>query len=191
MKYCKLYAIMLIIILLTGCSSNISITKVKKDLQSENLQTRIDALYVLKYIGPKPWVLIELCDALSDEDINIRILAAQVLNSMGEKAESTKLSLIGALKDKESAVRHAAVLAIGKVVRPSESVEIIMGVLDDDDPIVRCGACTALVEIGKEAIIALLRLENIANNDSYQNPRNLKYTVREYAKEAVRKIRGK
>jgi HEAT repeat protein len=123
-----------------------------------------------------------LIQALRDDDITVRYLAARTLGEI--KDERAVEVLIPALKDEGSIignhisyVRVKAAEALGKIGEPA--VELLIQALNDDDNNVRYLAAWALGEIrDKRAVESLNQLLN----DSDAN-------VRETAKESMKKIR--
>ena len=79
----------------------------------------------------------------------------KVKQALVEINEPSNPSLISALNNKKSNVRKAVVDILGKIKDPV-SVNHLVGILRDDDILVRMAAGNALVNIGKPAIPALI-----------------------------------
>ncbi len=89
--------------------------------------------------------------------------------------------LLAALKDKNKGVKWEAVVALGEI-KDTRAVEPLIAELKDENGLVQIEAVRALWNIGDARAIG--PLEELAQNDLYEE-------VRQAAKEALAKIRGK
>jgi HEAT repeat protein len=87
-----------------------------------------------------------LIAALSDEDADVRLVAAQRLRGHGPEAAKRARALIVALKDEHAGVRREAAESL-YWMGPGSGPALI-GALNDPNPRVRAGAALALGDVG-------------------------------------------
>lgn len=156
-----------------GCNDT---RKYLKDLESENVMARNDAIFHLGEQKEKRAVsmLIKLLE--SHQSKRIRLGALGALGKIGAGNSVDTIAVLLGEKDKE--MRIAACGALGKIKNPDAAGALIK-VLDDRN--VRLTAIWALGNIGgQEAVPALTKL--LDNDDKY---------VRYNASQSLKKIRNR
>ncbi len=89
------------------------------------------AAWALRDIGPK--AVPALSKALTHDDKNVRLHAAQTLGEMKSKAHESVDELVAALDDEEAAVRREAIAALAAMGPPDEAIGPIAKRLSDED----------------------------------------------------------
>ena len=105
-----------------------------------------------------------LLEALTDEAINVRRAAAETLGWLGDRTAVTPLVGV-TLYDGSRTVRLAAADALN-TLDPAGAMEMLEGVLDDEDPDTRLAAAEALGFLGNRT--AIRRLAHVAMYDDSQ-----------------------
>ena len=125
------------------------IRALRKDTEQH---VRAQIVRALARIGAEPATIIPpLLEVLAgDRDVNTRMYAADALGSLGEAAAPAVTGLVGALSDREPAVRRAAANALASA-RQAGSVSGLAAALKDPDDSVRDRAARALGAIGPDA----------------------------------------
>ena len=141
-----------------------------EQLSGEHFQLRgvDDARFILSRLGS--WVTEPLSRALHDEDVYVRVHAAQCLERMGPRANRAGPVLVEALADPSVAASAAA--ALGRVAYPSAE-PVLRRLLEDTgtDHELRVACAAALGRIGLSASIEAL--EGLANSSA---PADLRQT---------------
>lgn len=109
-----------------------------------------------------------LAAEVKDPNVNHRLQAIDVLESMGPAAAPAAPALVAALGDRDRFVRWAAARALGKMA-PAEAATAVPGLmrlLDDADSDVRRASVRALGQYGPRAQAAVPRLIPILNDSS-------------------------
>lgn len=89
-----------------------------------------------------------LVEALTDEDDEVRLLAAEVLGEMGDEAEEALPAMIRSLEDSDRIVRIAAVYAVVDFAKRSiAAIPILETWLDGDDEFSCVAAAAAIIRI--------------------------------------------
>jgi HEAT repeat protein len=112
-----------------------------------------DARFVLARLGP--WAADLLGEALSDEDLYVRVHAAQCLGRMGERAASARASLLTALNDPLLAPDAAE--ALGSIPGPGVGDALRARLGSGTDQELRASAVRALGRLGESSSIDPLR----------------------------------
>ena len=87
-------------------------------LQSPNVEVRINAINALKSMGPKAFLAVpDLIKALKDTDWRVRSGAAEALGEIGPEAKQAVPALIEALKDTNSFVRSRAAGGLNSIAQ--------------------------------------------------------------------------
>jgi HEAT repeat protein len=192
----------------TGCKRAAIERELNKALENKDALIRLDASDFLKQLGMDTEPTIPVLIALL-RDGELRARAVSLLGEVGPKAVP---SLVKALRDRNAAVKLAAIqaLRVSKAeareaipelilllgdpkLRPQasltlgsigkEAVPALLKALDnEDDDYIRVGAAMTLGHLGEDAEVAVPRLEILARMDP-----SLK--VRETAATAIRRIR--
>ena len=121
---------------------------------SEDARTRsfiIVALGALKHT--KAVALIE--QALDDEDGNVVFHAVVALANIGEPGRLDPTKLEALLESQDTAIVHAAILALGTHSPPSAEPKLV-GKLSDADKTIRYAAATALVAYKSESALTVI-----------------------------------
>lgn len=136
-----------------GCLSN-DTEKYIKDLKSENITVRKNALYYLGKKKEKSAVPMLIEFLKDDQPKEIKLSA---IDALGKICDSRSIDvLIGVLMEKDNDIRIAAVDALGKI-RDPKAVKPLINILNDRD--IKVIAIWALGNIGdKSAIPALTKL---------------------------------
>jgi HEAT repeat protein len=94
----------------------LEVWKLISDLSGEHFQLRgvDDSRFILSHLGA--WVTGPLCEALHDDDVYVRVHAAQCLARMGARASGAGPTLVSALSDPSLA--PAAAAALGEIAYP-------------------------------------------------------------------------
>ena len=189
LKFSAIFLFLLFLILVS-CSEHdyFDIHTIKQDLRNENWSIRIKAVNALDYIGPTDEVLDLLIETLGDNNVMVRMHVESVLAGMGPAAHKALPRLIEALADDDDSVRLTAVLALGNIGPAQEVVPPLIKMLDDKVFYVRSATVDALEKIGKEAVSALPKLKELANNDQYLDTKTGDYPVRKRAERAIESI---
>ena len=108
------------------------------------VEDAVDALTVIPYGH-----VTGLTKVLSDPDDELRLLAVEILYSIGQKAESALPALIRSLNDEDRIVRIAAVEPVANFGnKAAAAVPILEGWLDrDDDEFSRVTSAAATIQI--------------------------------------------
>ena len=115
--------------------------------EHHNLSVLSSALQVLSLSGID--VLEPLVECLNQEDVDLRIYAAQAL---GEQRDPRAIpALLRALEDDSSNVKYHAIEALG-VLSASEAVEALAAIVESDDFYLAFPALDALIRIGDTSI---------------------------------------
>ena len=118
------------------------------------------AAWALRDIGPK--AVPSLSKALTHENKNVRMRAAQTLGEMKADAAASTEALIKALEDEEASVRREAIAALAAMGPPDEAIGPIAKRLADEDERTAHRAGVALEKHPKETRGVL---EQIAKGD--------------------------
>lgn len=137
-----------------------------RDLKSDNVQTRIDAIHALGDNGePSLEVLQALSGQLKDKLPLVRAYAASALGRFGPAARPAVGALGALITDPDARVRRTAIRAIARIrPGPDVSVPLFVKALEDADPAVRTHVLTVLAQLGKPAVPALV--EALKNDKS-------------------------
>lgn len=158
-----------------GCFSD-DTEKYLKDLKSENIEVRNDAIYHLgenKEKGAVPMLIKLLND--NNEPREIRLNTIEALGKIGESNSIDALA--GVLRERDKEIRIAAVEALGKIKDP-RAIPSLIDALEDKD--IQLFVIWALGNIGDEsAIPALTSL--LDHEDKY---------IRYNAAQSLRRIGG-
>jgi serine/threonine-protein kinase len=92
-----------------------------------------------------------LCNLLKPSNRDGRLNAVSVLAELGPKARGAQPTLLEALKDKDSKVRHQAVVALARGPDAWMASAALAQRLTDTDPAVQKSAVAALTQIGPDA----------------------------------------
>lgn len=133
-------------------------------LSGEHFQLRgvDDARFVLSRLGA--WATEPLCEALHDNDVYVRVHAAQCLERMGPRATVAGPALVQALEDPSVAGQAAA--ALGHVAYPSAEPALRARLEDQSTPHELRVACAAsLGNIGLSASVQPLETLMNATNE--------------------------
>lgn len=116
-------------------------------------------------------VIATMIDNLSDPDYRVRLSAVEVLETMGERAESAIPAVVKSLSDSNKFVRWSAVRMLGRM-SPQRANEVVPGLTrllnDREDPSVRLAVAYALELYGpaaKQAVPHLARVINRGDKD--------------------------
>ena len=139
------------------------------------LKTPPTLIVLLLEITKSPKAIQPLCQALTNEDWEIRTLAVEALGKIGSDAAVSPLAT--ALDYEAAYVRRSAADALGKIGSP-KAASVLVAALEHEDPYVRRSAADALGEMGYpkavEPLAAVLEHED--------------YYVRRSAADALGKI---
>lgn len=105
-----------------------------------------------------------LIRSLNDDDVNVRIFAAEILGTMGPKAKEAVPALVKTLKNNYSPARYSAEKALVSIGK--SSVHAVAKLLQDPDDDTRLTAIDILGQIGpgaKEAVLGLIKCVNDNN----------------------------
>jgi HEAT repeat protein len=153
-------------------------------------EVRLAAVVALNLLPPDPKVVPLLTGALTDESIEVRLSAAEVLSwyllRVPEDArEPAKVPLLNALKSADSYyIRANAAQGLGWLRK--DAVEVIpplMQALEDKAAVVRCSAASSLGEFGPQAKRAVPRLLQLLK----PAPKNADVPLDEHYLDLVRK----
>jgi len=120
-----------------------------RKLERRDPNDRINACKALEEMGlaARP-AIPALRQALRDEHIIVRILAASTLGGLGPDAATAVPDLVAALKDKNEYVRIFAITALGKIgTHARDGTEALRKALDDPNALARSQAEWALQQI--------------------------------------------
>jgi hypothetical protein len=135
-------------------------------LESENSQTRIQALVKVAELGPKAEPILDRVLALADDpDPDVRTTLARTLVKL-EGPESLE-HLAGMMEDESALVKEEVLLQI----TPMEServTEILLDALQDEDGVIRAAAIHAIGERGESDALVVARLEDAL--EDYEGP---------------------
>lgn len=108
----------------------------------------------------------QLAEMLADKiDDDQRATAARLLGDVGPEAASLLPQLSSAAaNDSSPKVRSSALLAISRVAKPAESVEVFLKGLGDQDQAVRLMAVQRLRELGRDAAPATDKLAGLLDD---------------------------
>ncbi|NIP85426.1 MAG: hypothetical protein GTO03_07625, partial [Planctomycetales bacterium] len=114
-----------------------------------NEQTLYEAILVLRELGLDASPAVPaLAKALSHEDEEIRLMAAEALRAIGPQAKGAVPELLKALDDKELIVRMPAVLALGSIgLEAHTAAAKIRSLQKSDDKLLNVCALWALEKI--------------------------------------------
>jgi RNA polymerase sigma factor (sigma-70 family) len=112
-----------------------------------------------------------LVDELKHRPNANRVFVLGCLNQIGRPARAAMPEVTAALRDKDQAVRRAAIWALGSIDREGDSVAAVTAAVTDDDPDVRARAIGLLGEWGKNAREAAPQLLKAALDDPNANCR--------------------
>jgi len=115
-------------------------------------------------LGEKEAVIEIRLGQLADQDLEVRILAAIALSTLGKDSEEAHQALLALLQDGNEFVCIQAAETLGKLGKDSEEVhEVLLTLLKDEEGLLRIFAAKALRHLGKDsekvhqALLALLR----------------------------------
>ena len=131
-------------------------------LRDKNPDVRWAAIRALGKLGD-PVAVKSIIKALRDEDSGVRKTAAEALGKIGD-AKAT-VPLIAAVDDENWSVRQAAVESLGKMGH-AKAVDAVVNALRDGYSDVRQAAVTAAVQMGKPAVLALIKALSDDNPDT-------------------------
>ena len=120
-----------------------------KVLTHPSVDVRLYSVQIIKKLGgPKTSKdVAALAETLKDEDKRIALLTAEMLGNLGVDARPAAADLQRvALKDSDKGLRREAIVAIGKMGRVKDSLEILVALLDDAD--MRAVALQSLGKLG-------------------------------------------
>jgi len=144
------------------------------------------AAEVLGKLGPAAKATVPaLVGALNHPDTMVRIHTAEAIAFISP--ESAESRLLPMLSDEDALVRASAIKSLGTLCRPSPKLlNSFIAALDDGDSIfgtdVRQAAAVALGKLGKNATLALPRLNRLVEEEEND-------WVKEAAVEAIRQIK--
>jgi HEAT repeat protein len=147
-----------VVISLMAFAGDRPIASLVQDLNSAQVETRVQALRELDDLGPKaaeaaPAVIIQLDHSSSQ----VRTYAAHVLASIGPAAQPGVAALIRAVVDPDPVVRREAVRALVAVgAEVHLAVPVLGRAMDDTDPAVRARALEGLSRLGEAAVPDLI-----------------------------------
>ena len=128
------------------------------DFLESGLEERLDRL--MGPLGPRARVFVPtLCEILTNPGGSARISAAECLAAIGPEAEGAAPALIQALGSRRrdcsrsDDVRSAAVESLARI--GAAAVPSLVEALEDEDVLIRAGACDTLGRIGSDAASAV------------------------------------
>jgi len=128
------------------------------------------AARALAKIGMKTEPAVDaLAKALNHTNKLTRASAANALGNIGPEARNAVPALRAAARDNDSEVRLDAAYALWKIENASDAIEVLIPLLDSDDPRVGLRTIEALGEIGPPAKAALPALERVRKGDNKLN----------------------
>ena len=132
-----------------------------KDLKSENIIVRKDAIYNLGEDEEEDAVplLIKLLN--KDQPKEIRLSLIEALGKIGE--DSSVDPLVGVLRDKDPEIRIAVVEALGKI-KDTKAVQPLIEVLEDKD--IQLFVIWSLGNIGDKSAVPVL-MKILDSEDKY------------------------
>jgi len=99
---------------------------------------------------------------LSKSNVNVRVVAAQALGALGKRIPPARILTVlqTALRDREPAVRRAAIASLGQLGYANAEIAKTLHTLreNDDDPTVRAAAVSVLARLGQAAELNLVKI---------------------------------
>lgn len=124
-------------------------------LSSKDAAIRVAAMDALRpLIGGDARAADVLVEHLADEDLEVRVLAAEYLGILRASAATAKLTALAG-PGNPTRLRHAAIDALGEIGRP-EATKTLLDVLREGPPELHRSAATALSYIADPAALAAL-----------------------------------
>src|SRR5262249_33009621 len=128
-----------------GAEARPAVPALVQVLSDQSPVVRRWAIFALGEVGPTaPAAIPALIESFAVDDVRTRSVASAALAKMGPRALPR---LIDALRHADPRVRRGAALTLGKSPRAREAADDLLGLLRDDDPLVREAAVDVLQRI--------------------------------------------
>lgn len=166
-----------------------ALVPVLRALSSKDAAIRLAAMEALRpLIGTDARAADVLIEHLSDEDLEIRVLAAEYLGMLRAGAAAGKLAALAG-PGNPTRLRRASIDALGEIGRP-EATKALVAILREGPPELHRSAATALSYIADPSALAFLSEQAQANRGPTRHEvvRALGATLRGRGDERARKI---